>query len=151
MNPTASFYSRPSYVSGGGQIYIGARRQRGGSILGALKSVVAPLISNVGRSLKRNVLSNAVGFAGDVASDLSRGRSFKSSLLNRGKERGLKTLKQTFAGVTQGKKSPKRMKKGRRKHRGAGKVRSSVKRHSRKRRRGSNHSSGAKRRRCYNF
>ena len=57
-----------------GAIYTDTRRQRGGGIFGALKSVVAPLLSTVGRSLKRTVLSNAVGFAGDVVNDIASGK-----------------------------------------------------------------------------
>ena len=68
---TSSFYSRPSYLSGAGGIYSGSRRQRGGSIFGAIKSIVTPLISGIGRSFSRNVLNNAVGFASDVVGDMA--------------------------------------------------------------------------------
>ena len=149
MSSTASFYSNPSYVSGAGAIYAGARRQRGGSIFGAIKSIVAPLVSGIGRSLKRNVMKNAVGFASDVVGDLASGRNVKNSLINRGKERGLKTLQQTING-TRKRKVPKRLN---RKQRGSGKKRplskrrKSKKKTSRKRRATSKSSTSAKRRR----
>ena len=154
MNPTASFYSRPSYVSGAGTTYSGARRQRGGSIFGALKSVVTPLLSTVGKTLKRSVLSNAVGFAGDVVNDIASGQNIKSTLLNRGKEFGLRTLQESLTRNRQ-KKVPKRMNvRRKRKQGGCGKKRTSnktKKRHSRKRRARCNLSSSAKRRRCHDF
>ena len=108
MNPTASFYSRPSYLSGVGAIYTGTRRQRGGSIFGGLKSVVTPLLSTVAKTIKRSVLSNAVGFAGDVVNDIASGKNIKSTILNRGKEFGLRTLQESLTRNRQ-KKAPKRM------------------------------------------
>ena len=45
MDHTAAFYSRPSYVGGAGPIFSGARRQRGGSVFGALKSIVSLLLT----------------------------------------------------------------------------------------------------------
>ena len=128
MDRTASFYSRPSYVGGAGSIYAGSRRQRGGSVLGALKSVVSPLLSGVGSSLKKNVMNNAFGLAADVVGDVLGGKNVKQSFLNRGKQRGLSALKQTFTDVTgMGRKRVGRRKKvkrvGRRRQRGSGKRR----------------------------
>lgn len=147
-----SFYERPSYASGAGAIYAGARRQRGGSIFGALKSIVTPLISGIGRSLKKNVMRNAVGFASDVVGDLASGKNVKNSLMNRGKERGLRTLQETIDGprTRRRRKAPKRMRRkqhGSGKRRASGKRRSSKKKPSRKRRASSKRSSSAKRRR----
>ena len=85
MDQTALFYSKPSYVVGGGVIFSGARRQRGGSIFGAFKSVVTPVLSGLGRVLKKNVTKNAVGFAKDIMGDVVNGRNIKSSLVNRAK------------------------------------------------------------------
>lgn len=152
MDRTAAFYSQPSYVSGAGNIYAGARRQRGGSILGALKSVVAPLISGIGRSLKRNVMKNAVGFASDVVGDLSSGKNIKSSLIRRGKERGLRTLQDMLPNrKTQARQTSKRSNVRRRKQRGSGKKRvkkrASSRKPSRKRRVSSKRMPSAKRRR----
>ena len=153
MDRTATFYSRPSYVSGAGSIYAGARRQRGGSILGAIKSIVTPLISDIGRTLGRNAVKNAVGFASDVVGDLASGQNVKNSLIQRGKERGLRTLKQTF--VTRGnKQTPKRLNTRRRKQRGSGKKRTkkraTSRKPSRKRRASRKRMPSAKRRR-FNF
>ena len=151
MSSTSSFYAQPSYVSGAGAIFSGARRQRGGSIFGALKSVVAPFISGIGRSLKKNAMTNALGLATDMIGDLATGKNMKASLLNRGKERGLKTLQQTFTGTRQRRK-PKRL-NAKRKQRGSGKKRplrkrcTKQKRSSRKRPKTSKKSPSAKRRR----
>ena len=97
MDRTAAFYSRPSYVGGAGNIFAGGRRQRGGSVLGAVKSIVTPLLSGVGQSLKRHAMKNAVGLATDVVGDVFTGKNIKDSLINRGKQRGLATLKGTFS------------------------------------------------------
>ena len=152
MTSTSSFYARPSYLSGAGVIYSGARRQRGGSIFGALKSIVTPLVSSFGKSLKRNVVNNAIGFAGDVVGDIASGRNVKQSFLNRGKERGLRTLKETFVRKEK-RKTPKRLNTRTRRQRGSGRKRvirrrKSVKKSSRKRHLTSKHLTSAKRRRC---
>lgn len=144
MNRTAAFYSRPSYLSGAGAVFSGARRQRGGSILGALKSVVKPIANNLGNSLK----TNALGFAKDVVGDIVRGRNVKDTLLSRGKERGLKALKQTFTGPpSKKKKTAKRLSGKRVRQRGRGKRRIPRKRSSRKRRKSHKRAPSAKRRR----
>ena len=130
MDSTAYFYSRPSYATGAGAIFSGARRQRGGSIFGALKSIVAPLLSGVGRSLKRNVIRNAVGLANDVVTDVSSGKNIKTSLMTRGKQRGLNMLKQTLGNVTR--RAPKRTRGRRKNQKGAGRKHSRKRRASRK-------------------
>ena len=99
MDRTSAFYSRPSYVSGAGAIFAGTRRQRGGSVLGSLKSVVTPLLSGVGKSLKKNVVNNAFGLVKDVAGDLFSGKNLKKSVINRGKQRGMRTLKRLMGDV----------------------------------------------------
>lgn len=153
MSSTSAFYSRPSYLSGAGTIYSGARRQRGGSVFGAIKSIVTPLISTIGRSLKKNVLpnviNNAAGFANDVVGDIATGKNVKESLINRGKQRGLRTLKQTLDSAVNRRK-PKRA-TARRRQRGSGKKRlrkrsKSVRKTSRKRRKTIKHSIAKRRR-----
>lgn len=142
MDRTASFYSRPSYVGGAGPIFSGARRQRGGSVFGALKSIVSPILSGVGQSLKKNAMNNAIGLAGDVMGDVFRGRNISNSLMNRGKQRGIATLKGTFTDVTGMAKRPfarkkrklKRLFTRRKKQRGSGRKRATRKKPSRKRR-----------------
>ena len=69
MDHSAALYSRPSYVGGAGPFFSGARRQRSGSVFGALKSIVSPLLPGVGHSIKKNVMNNALGLAADVKSD----------------------------------------------------------------------------------
>ena len=85
MDRTAAFYAGPSYRGAGFPIFSGSRRQRGGSILGAIKSMVMPVLGTIGKS----ALKQAVGFAGDVVGDVTKGRSIRSSL----KSHGLKRLR----------------------------------------------------------
>ena len=86
MDRTADFYSRPTYVARGGAsipVYSGSRRQRGGSILGALKNFFLPL----GKTLLKKGARQAIGLAADVAGDAIRGRNVKNSLIQHGKQR----------------------------------------------------------------
>ncbi len=91
MDRTAAFYSRPSYHfrGGGFPVFSGSRRMRGGSILGALKQMIVPTLTSVGKSVGRAALKQAVGFASDVANDALQGRNLKQSLKARGKQRAL--------------------------------------------------------------
>ena len=87
MDRTASFYAQPSYARGGGlPIFSGSRRQRGGNVLGALKSFFMPLF---GKVAKRGV-GSAVNLAKNVALDAFSGKNIQQSL----KSRGLKQAKQ---------------------------------------------------------
>ena len=97
MDQTTLFYSKPSYAVGEGVIFSGARRQRGGSILGAFKSVVTPVLTRIGRVLKKNVTQNAFGFAKDFMGDVVNGRNIKRSLINRAKQRGVRTATDTLS------------------------------------------------------
>lgn len=98
MDYTATFYSRPSYV-GSGPIFVGVRRQRGGSILGALKSVVLPIMATVGPKLLKSVGNiakrQAFGLASDLLSAKIRGKNMTDSLKQHGKTR-------LFEGASQG-------------------------------------------------
>ena len=80
MDRTATFYSGPSYTFRGAglPVYAGSRRQRGGSMLGALKNELLPFAAK-----------QALGLAGDVAMDAIRGRKIVDSL----KTHGLRRLK----------------------------------------------------------
>lgn len=94
MDYTSNFYSQPSYAGGSGfPVFTGSRRQRGGSLFGSLSKSFMPIAKNVGKQL----LSEGLGLATEVAGDVISGKSIKSSILNRGKERlkrlGLQTLK----------------------------------------------------------
>ena len=91
MDRTASFYSQPSYQfkGAGFPVYAGSRRQRGGSILGALSKMVLPVLSTVGKNVGRAALNQAMGFAKDVMGDIARGGDIKQSL----KQHGLKRLR----------------------------------------------------------
>jgi len=94
MDRTAHFYSQPTYVRGGSlPIYSGSRRQRGGNVLGALKSFFMPIL---GKAARRGV-GSALGLAKDVAIDAFSGKNIPNSLKTRGikraKQFGIDTIK----------------------------------------------------------
>ena len=97
MDYTAKFYSRPSYV-GSGVVFSGERRQRGGSILGALKSIVMPVLSKVGPKILKTVgniaKKQAFGLATDLLMDRVSGKNVTESLKSRGKSRLLQSATQ---------------------------------------------------------
>ena len=97
MDRTAAFYSHPSYqLTGSGfPIFAGSRRQRGGSLLGSIKSMVLPALKSTGKALGSNALREAVGLAKDVAGDVFAGRNIKQSLMQRGKKRALNVVKKS--------------------------------------------------------
>ena len=90
MDRTAAFYSTPSYIHGGGlPIYSGARRQRGGSIFGALKRFFLPVVSAFGKKIAKQGAQQAVGLAKDVVKDAFMFRNVHDSVLKHGKKRAL--------------------------------------------------------------
>lgn len=90
MDHTAIFYSSPSYIRGGGlPIYSGSRRQRGGSIFGALKRFFMPVITAFGKKVARQGAKQAVGLAKDVVSDAFMFRNVPDSVIKHGKKRAL--------------------------------------------------------------
>lgn len=84
MDRTSLYYSAPSYNfrGAGFPVYAGSRRQRGGNILGALRSFVAPILN----SLKRKAINESFGLAKGVMLDAVTGKNVKQSLINRGKK-----------------------------------------------------------------
>ena len=92
MDRTAAFYSQPSYVQRGGglPVYSGSRRQRGGSILGALKSFIMPIFQTVKRSVVKQGKQAALNMAKNVALDAISGRNIGNSI----KTRGINSIKQ---------------------------------------------------------
>ena len=50
IDPTARFYSQPSYVGAGFPVFSGSRRQLGGGIFGSLAKMVLPAWKDVGGS-----------------------------------------------------------------------------------------------------
>ena len=93
MDPTATFYSRPTYVGHGGiPIFTGARRMRGGSVLGSLAKVVVPALKSLGSAAVRAVGRQAVGLAQDVASSIGRGQGWRGAARTL-KNQGVKRLK----------------------------------------------------------
>ena len=85
MDHTSQFYSRPSYAfrggAGGFHVFSGSRRQRGGSFLGALKKFFFPIAKSLGRQL----LSQGVGLASELANDAMSGKNLKDAIKTRGK------------------------------------------------------------------
>ena len=81
MDRTSQFYSQPTYVRGGIMpVFAGSRRQRGGSVLGALKSFFMPLLRTAGRKGTQA----ALGLATDVLGDVTSGKNIRQSLKRRG-------------------------------------------------------------------
>ena len=130
MDRTANFYAQPTYVRGGGiPIYSGSRRQRGGNVLGAIKSFFMPLLGMVARK----GASAAVNLAKNVAGDVFRGRNIRSSLKNRGvsaaKSVGKDVLSNVIQQITSGpNRAPPPRKTASRKRKSTTKARQSAKR-----------------------
>lgn len=100
MDRTANFYAQPTYARGGAlPIYSGSRRQRGGNVLGAIKSFFMPIL---GRVAKRGV-GSAVNLAKNVALDAFTGKNLAQSLktrgLNEAKQFGINIAKDAFSEV----------------------------------------------------
>ena len=91
MDRTANFYSGPSYRYGGGAmpVFSGSRRQRGGSIFGALKRLFWPVITSLGKKIAKRGASEAVGLAGDVVKDAFLSKDVGESLKSNAKRRAL--------------------------------------------------------------
>lgn len=94
---TANFYSHPSYQfrGSGYPIFAGSRRQRGGSILGALKSLVVPVLKSTGKSIGKSALREVTNLAKDVALDTISGKNVKQSLMRHGKRRAINLAKKS--------------------------------------------------------
>ena len=162
MDHTAKFYSRPSYV-GSGVVFSGARRQRGGSVLGALKSMVVPVIKTVGPKIMKKVGSIAkkqmFGLATDLLADKIRGRDLTESLKTHGQSRLLQGASQglnsigNMMGGPKKRAAPKRKRAGRLRGSGVKKRKQrkrktvSKQKSSRKRKASRNRATSAKRRR----
>ena len=101
MDRTAHFYAHPTYAQRGSglPIYSGSRRQRGGGVLGAIKSFFMPILGNLA---KRGTV-NALGLAEDVAMDAFSGKNVKESLkthgVNRAKRVGMSVLQDTIGQI----------------------------------------------------
>lgn len=80
MDRTAQFYSQPSYVGGALSVYAGSRRQRGGSVLGSLKSFFMPLLSKLAKRGAKSAMKVAQNVVGDVIA----GKNIKSSISQHG-------------------------------------------------------------------
>ena len=101
MDRTANFYAQPTYAHGAGlPIYSGARRQRGGNVLGAIKSFFMPILSK----LARQGVKSAASVAKNVAFDAFLGKNLKQSVKNRSineaKNLGREAVNATYRGIT---------------------------------------------------
>ena len=86
MDRTAQFYSQPTYARGSGMpVFAGSRRQRGGGVLGSLKSFFMPILSRLGITGTQA----AMNVAQNVAQDLVSGKNIAASL----KQHGLQAAK----------------------------------------------------------
>lgn len=76
MDRTATFYASPTYEHRGGglPIYSGSRRQRGGSILGAIKNLFMPLLPGVKNYAVKKAKTAARDFVAGTVSDIMRGK-----------------------------------------------------------------------------
>ena len=106
MDRTANFYTQPTYVARGGAlpIYSGSRRQRGGNVLGAIKSFFMPILAKIA---KRGVRS-AASMAKNVAFDAFLGKNIKQSVKNRGineaKQLGMDAVNEMFRQISRPRK-----------------------------------------------
>ena len=145
MDRTAAFYSGPSFRFGGGfPIYSGARRQRGGTIFGAIKRLAMPAIKSLGKKVLRKGATEAIGLTRNVIGDAIAGKNVRSSVQDRAAKRlrsvakysadeGLDALENMIGsgkrrrrrrrrGPRKSLRKRKTRKAGRRKKRGAGKA-----------------------------
>ena len=86
MDRTSTFYSQPSYVGGGFPVFSGSRRQRGGSIFGALSRIVLPMLKNFGRRALGHAAKKALGVGQHVLTDTMRGVNPRQSIMKHGKQ-----------------------------------------------------------------
>ena len=107
MDPTARFYSQPSYVGAGFPVFSGSRRQRGGGIFGSLAKMVLPVLKSVGSSVLRTAGRQAVGLARDVAESALSGQGLtgvRQTLQRQGLKRlgnvGRSALRSAMSGVS---------------------------------------------------
>ena len=90
-DPTAHFYSQPSYIGAGFPVFSGSRRQRGGNILGSLSKLILPALKAAGRAFLHRGSREAIGLAGDAGMAALSGRG-KAGLMQTLRNRGLKRL-----------------------------------------------------------
>lgn len=88
MDRTAALYSRPFY-GGGMPVFSGSRRQKGGSIFGALQRFFMPVVKAFGRKIVKHGAQQAVGLAKDVVKDAFLTGNVKDSVRKHGKKRAL--------------------------------------------------------------
>lgn len=88
MDRTAAFYSQPTYVQRGSglPVYSGSRRQRGGSVLGALKGFVMPALNTLKKNAVKRMKSEAWNLTKGVVGDAFRGKNIGQAFKNRGIE-----------------------------------------------------------------
>ena len=92
MDRTSAFYSQPSYVGGGFPVFSGSRRQRGGSIFGALSRTVLPMLKTFGKKALGHVAKKALGLGQNVLSDTLRGVNPRQSLMKHGRQAAKEVL-----------------------------------------------------------
>ena len=113
MDATAQFYSQPTYVQAGGAampVFAGSRRQRGGSVLGALKSFFMPLFSRLSKRSAKAAMNVAQNVVGDVMTGKNVAAALKQHGLKAAKRFGNEALSSVMGQMTAGKtrKAPAR-------------------------------------------
>ena len=85
MHRTATFYAQPTYNQNGGglPVYSGSRRQRGGSVLGAIKAFIMPFLSGVKNRVIQQAKAEGTKFAKGVAKDAVQGKNIIQSAKTR--------------------------------------------------------------------
>ena len=81
MDRTATFYAQPTYSQRGGglPVYSGSRRQRGGSVLGAIKAFIMPFLSGVKNRVIHHAKAEGAKVLKGVARDAVQGRNIVQS------------------------------------------------------------------------
>lgn len=98
-----AYYRQQAVQSGHGlDGFYGSPYQRGaglGSFFRSLFSMAIPVIKRVAGSTARTVGKQALSAIGNVAADVTSGRNFKESLVNRGKEAASNALSESAANI----------------------------------------------------
>ena len=95
-------------------MYSGSRRQRGGGILGAIKSFVLPIFKSFGRKAIDKGKSAALGLANDMIRDKMMGRDMKEAFKENVKHRALNFGKDLISeGIQSSRSATKRQVKSR--------------------------------------
>ena len=129
MDRTAQFYSQPTYMQGGVMpVFAGSRRQRGGSVLGALKSFVMPILGRLGKRGAKAAMKMAKNVVDDVMTGKKVTTSLKQHGINAAKRFGKEVISDVVGQFGNQKSAPARRAAPSRKRAASTKARQSAKR-----------------------